>query len=792
MNKSVIGLAVLALLHQSQAFAATSSGFTISANSSSAQSLSSGTGTVNSGAALSVGGSSVAVTVTGNATITNNGSIAQTGTGRAIDLNTANVTLTINNNAGATISSTGNDTIRVNKPTDVVTLNNYGTITSTNPSLGGNQAVNFNVATTTGGNTINNYSTGVISAYGADAVRPGTNGYVYNNGTIQSTAVNGSSSDGIDAQKNSGVTIVNGSALAGDTTGTGLIDGGRHGITGGNADSATTDGTFVMQITNNQGATIRGNNGSGVNIDGFNAKEVVTIVNHGTITGNGVSSDGDGVDVDGIVNLTNTGTIQSLHAYNDTSEGVTVGGGTINNSGTIVGLNSATNADGTANTGTGRGITIAGVDKVVVNGVESAVPVQAPYAATTITNSGLIRGDSDAGIAFTSQLASGFSHVINNLVGGIIQGGGSVASAILTAADAVTINNAGTIDGSSSGKAITGGAGNLTVNITGGQAQVYGDLTGGASANNTLTITPGTGNSFSYAGNVSNFGTANVGSGTVNYAGTWNNTGTITNSGNFNNTGVITGAGTYIQAAGTTQNAGSFSQATLNVTGGTFAQVAGGSTTISGSTSNAGTLIINGSNAFKTGSFANTGNLVVNAGAQLVTGSFSQTAGSTVLNNGTIDPPTTVSVTGGTFGGTGTVDGSMRVSSATVLVGQGTLNVTGSYTQTSGVLSFGAGGSSFLEVAGGYNITGTTLLFSFTGSVPSIFSIYDFIGGNGTLSNDEFLYAINGGPATSLTFDASTGSFTVSAVPEPETYALLLAGLGLMGGVVQRRKSRKA
>ena len=792
MNKTVIGLAVIALFHQSQSWAATPSGFTISTNSTAAQTLSSGTGTVNSGTSLSVGGSSVAVTVTGNATITNNGVISQTGTGRAIDLNTANVTLTINNSAGATISSTGNDTIRVNKPTDVVTLNNYGTINSANPSLGGNQAVNFNVATTTGGNTINNYSTGVISAYGADAVRPGTNGYVYNNGTIQSTAVNGSSSDGIDAQKNSGVTIVNGSALVGDVTGTGLIDGGRHGITGGNADSATTDGTFVMQITNNQGATIRGNNGSGVNIDGFNAKEVVTIVNRGTISGNGVTSDGDGVDVDGIVNITNTGTIQSLHAYNDTSEGVTVGGGTINNSGTIVGLNSATNADGTANTGTGRGITIAGVDKVVVNGVETAIPVQAPYAATTITNSGLIRGGSDAGIAFTSQLASGFSHVINNLVGGIIQGGGSVASAILTAADAVTVNNAGTIDGSSSGKAITGGAGNLTVNITGGQAQVYGDLTGGASANNALTITPGSGNSFNYAGNVSNFGTANVGSGTVNYSGTWTNAGTITNSGNFNNTGTITGAGTYVQAAGTTQNTGSFSQATLNVAGGTFAQLAGGSTTISGNTSNAGTLIINGGNAFSTGNFANTGNLVINAGAQLVTGSFSQTAGSTVLNNGTIDPPTTVSVTGGTFGGTGTVDGSVSVSTASVLVGDGTLKVTGSYLQTSGVLSFMAGGRSFLQVAGGYNITGTTILFNFSGAVPSTFSIYDFIGGSGNLSNDEFLYELDGGPATSLAFDASTGSFTVSAVPEPESYALLLAGLGLIAAVVRRRKARQA
>jgi hypothetical protein len=32
-------------------------------------------------------------------------------------------------------------------------------------------------------------------------------------------------------------------------------------------------------------------------------------------------------------------------------------------------------------------------------------------------------------------------------------------------------------------------------------------------------------------------------------------------------------------------------------------------------------------------------------------------------------------------------------------------------------------------------------------------------------------------------------SGTVAVVPEPETYAMLLAGLGLMGAIVRRRKS---
>ncbi|MBK7007107.1 MAG: PEP-CTERM sorting domain-containing protein [Burkholderiales bacterium] len=36
----------------------------------------------------------------------------------------------------------------------------------------------------------------------------------------------------------------------------------------------------------------------------------------------------------------------------------------------------------------------------------------------------------------------------------------------------------------------------------------------------------------------------------------------------------------------------------------------------------------------------------------------------------------------------------------------------------------------------------------------------------------------------------STDSYTIAAVPEPETYAMLLAGLGVMGAVARRRKSK--
>src|SRR5262249_32664684 len=152
---------------------------------------------------------------------------------------------------------------------------------------------------TTGANTVNNFSTGVLKATEADGVRPGVNGTVNNNGQILGLTSSGASSDGVDAQTNTGVTINN---VQTDPLVTPTITGGRHGITGGNTDVTVNGGAYTMTVLNGTGALIQGTNGSGINIDGINGKELVTITNNGTITGNGVTADGDGVDVDGLVN----------------------------------------------------------------------------------------------------------------------------------------------------------------------------------------------------------------------------------------------------------------------------------------------------------------------------------------------------------------------------------------------------------------------------------------------------------------------------------------------------------
>jgi len=567
MKKLIVVLGVLAAFEEHQALATT---FTVdSGQTAGAQTLgptAGQTGTVDAGGSLTLGGATVAITVTSSATIVNSGSITQTGTGRVIRDNTGGLTLDVTNNVGALMEAVDNDVIQMNKSNSNIVFNNFGTLTSNNLSKGGEQAIDFN-AITTGSNVLNNFSTGVIQAIEADAVRPGVNGVVNNDGIIKSTnlVVGDNSSDGIDAQANSGITIVNATTGTATTPGTGLIEGARHGITGGNTD-VTTNGTFVMNITNNLGGTIQGDDGSGINIDGFNGNEVVTIVNHGTITGNGVTGDGDGVDVDGLVNLVNTGTIKSLQAFNDNSEGVTVGGGTIVNSGTIEGDN--------VNGGIGRGITLAGIDKDPTT--DAAIPTEGIYANTSITNSGLIRGQSDSGIAVTGA-ANAFTVTITNLAGGVIEGGGLTAAAILTGGNNATVIDYGTITADSSGKAVDLGSGNSSLQILGGSAVINGGINGGTGTSS-LSIIPGTGNSFNYAGAISNFASVLIGAGTV----TLNGISTYTGSTN------ITAGGTLVVGDAAHANATIGSGATSINAG----AILGGYGTVLGSVNNAGTIAV--------------------------------------------------------------------------------------------------------------------------------------------------------------------------------------------------------
>ncbi len=665
-------------------------------------------------------------TITLTNIVTGNGALTKTGAGTLILNNVHTYAGGTNVNAGTVQLGVGNiipDTSAVTVAGGTLDLQNHnetvGAVTVSSGSIIGNggtlTAASFSVA-----------ATGAITFSNSDAVRIAANGTFTNAGAVTSSGAG--SNDGIDVQTSTGVAITNASnwsAGAPTTPGTGNIEGARHGITGGPA----TNIAFITNVTNNLGGTIKGDDGSGINLDGFGASQTATISNNGTITGYGVTGDGDGIDVDGSVSITNTGIIRSSNAFSSTtpaqSEGVTVGGGTIINSGTIEGLVASGNTNAV-----GRGITLAGNDILTgpLAGTREAI-----YGNATITNQsgGLIRGDSDSGIVVDGP-ASGFTVTINNNAGATIRGGGVTNAAIRTGADNDTITTAGTIDGSSSGKAIDMGAGNNTLSITGGS--ISGSINGGSGGTNALTINPGTGNAFNYSGAISNFSTVTVQSGTVTLGGTNSYAGATTVSG-----GTLLVSGSISGSAVTVQNGGTL---------GTSSDLTGGTT----------------------------GSVTVESGGTLSPGA--STGLMTVAGNLTIAGGGIFAVEINATGAAGTNYDQVAVA---VPNGDGAVNIGGSSLSLSG--SFNTNGVTtndlfFILLNDGSDVISTTFNGFGEGSHVYAANGQDFI----------ISYQADLTNTTSGNFGTLQGNdIALMAVPEPGTAAMLLGGLSVLLSKRRRR-----
>ena len=471
-----------------------------------AQTLSTGTGTVSSGGSIITSGGTT-LTMTGNSTLQNNGTIQNTGNGRAIDSNSGIANLTVINNG--LISAVSSDAFRVNTDSPVA-LTNTGTIQVTN----GGQAIDW-AAIKTASNVLTNQATGKITAVGEDAVRMGTGGTVFNYGLISATptgTTDPSGSDGIDLRTFTGITVNN----AGTIT-------GRHGIA---TDGSNVAGSYT--VNNLAGGTIAALNGSGLNIDGPNANVSALVFNDfggtfkGGVLASASSGDGDGIDVDGILTLTNKGDVLGLGARGtgNNAEGIAAGGGTIINTetGRIIGSSLIADAANSESGHAGNGI-------LIDNSSGGAA-----IAATLITNYGVIQGKNGVGI----QIVGSFADSITNNAGGSILGTGTAAT-IQMGGGADILLNRGLIKNDADpvsglrGSAVDLGDGDDQFLIDGGAASLVGNVSGGA-GNNTMKITAGAG-TFAYADKLSNFNKVEVASGTVTLSGENAYTGTTLISG---------------------------------------------------------------------------------------------------------------------------------------------------------------------------------------------------------------------------------------------------------------------
>lgn len=143
--------------------------------------------------------------------------------------------------------------------------------------------------------------------------------------------------------------------------------------------------------------------------------------------------------------------------------------------------------------------------------------------------------------------------------------------------------------------------------------------------------------------------------------------------------------------------------------------------------------------------------------------------------------------------------------------GQNIIGGQGGYGLTRNVLVDNYGRGTTAQIAGNHNLLGfnagnlgqaasitfellTNLgAYSYLEAIPkgsTGFKFLGFVAGAGEyFTNLRFGTSDNSGKWTGVT-DVQLGS--VSPVPEPETYAMLLAGFGLMAGIARRRKKQLA
>ena len=188
-----------------------------------------------------------------------------------------------------------------------------------------------------------------------------------------------------------------------------------------------------------------------------------------------------------------------------------------------------------------------------------------------------------------------------------------------------------------------------------------------------------------------------------------------------------------------------------------------------------------------------------------------------------------MTVTGGTLGGSGNIAGTVSVASNATLAPGNSIEslASGAATFDSGSTfayevdssDLGALGTAadLLVVSGDLTITsGTLLTFADVNNTPQPFvqdtTIFALINYTGTWNNGLFTYGTNeladgerfavGSQIWEIDYNSTTAGLdytgayvgsnfvTVTAVPEPSTYAMALAGLACVGYLVRRRRKR--
>lgn len=430
-------------------------------------------------------------------------------------------------------------------------------------------------------------------------------------------------------------------------TGTTTVSGStlflNPGVTLPSGGNLTVNGPGVLNLNNN-------NQLVGV-LSGIGAGSI--ILGSGALSTNATTPSTFGGIISGPGSFTQAGTSTQTFTGNNTY----TGGTTINAGATLqLGTNNALAPTGP--------VTIAG-------GTLDMTP-----AASTVQSIGPLSSTNAASAIHLGATQLTINETFNTSFTGSINGTGSL---VMAGPGTLTMNTAGTTT-YTGGTFITGGilqlgvsgalpsGGNLTVNSPGrfdmntfaqtvGLLSGNGSITTGASSA-VLTVLIPSGMASTFSGVMSGSGALTVGDGAGR--GTLILTGPNTYSG-----------GTTVFANATLQgNTTSLQGAIVNNGNLVFNQTFSG--TYSGALSGNGTLFLTGGSNLTLAAPATQGNTIVNAGELIIGSGVTLTSPVTVNPGGAIGPQST-----------GTIIGNVNVSGTTIL-GLGTLNTTGTYTQSPG------------------------------------------------------------------------------------------------------------
>lgn len=183
----------------------------------------------------------------------------------------------------------------------------------------------------------------------------------------------------------------------------------------------------------------------------------------------------------------------------------------------------------------------------------------------------------------------------------------------------------------------------------------------------------------------------------------------------------------------------------------------------------AGTLTLSGNNSF-------TGGVEVNAGTLVGTSATAFGAGDVTVLGGTLATRSaaTVLIAGDlNLGSNGTLDLGLDWSSLAMAA----------------AADAGSGGIAVLSVGGHASLAGS-LTLTFAGGATGIgtYDLFDFGSGYGGNFSSFTVAGLDPSLRATLVFGADGVDVSITAVPEPQTYALMLGGLGLVGWLARRRR----